>query len=157
MDLPFWANHNRSNLVPFKRSRRFSKNRSPLLSRQEQRELLKERLGEKTPSRWPEFLLDPLTHLVRLCTWGILGVALIFQTTLRVAYSIVLLAAFGLLGVGGLFALLSSGKVSKGYWDALWHGESVLLILFAAGFLLDIALRTLPDLFGHELVKKKPL
>lgn len=157
MDFPFWPNHNQSNLVPFKRSRRFRKNRSPLLSRQEQRELLKEQLGEKMPSRWPEFLLNPLTHLVKLCTWGILGLAFIFQTTLRVAYSIVLLAAFGLLGVGGLFALLSSGKVPKGFWNALWHGESILLIIFAAGFLLDIALRTLPDLFGHQLVKKRSL
>jgi hypothetical protein len=155
MDIPFWPNQNQSNLVQFKKSRRFGKKQSPLLSRQEQRELLKEQHVPKPPTQWPNFLMDPLTHLVKLCTWGVLGVAFIFQTTLRVAYSIVLLAAFGLLGVGSLFAMLSSGKVPKGYWNAWWHGESVLLILFMAGFLLDITLRTLPDLFGHQLVKRK--
>lgn len=154
MDIPFWPNQNRSNLVQFKKGRRCRKNRSPLIFRQEQRELLKEQLKPKSPTQWPNFLMNPLTHLVKLCTWGVLGVAFISQTTLLVAHSIVLLAAFGLLGVRGLFALLSSGKVSKGHWDALWHGESVLLILFMAGFLLDIKLCILPDLFGHQLVKK---
>jgi hypothetical protein len=157
MDIPFWPHKDTGNLIHFKKNRRFGKNRSPLLSRQEQRDLLRGQLEQKPSTHWPEFLLNPLTHLVRLCTWGVLGIAFIFQTTLRVAYSIVLLAAFGLLGVGGLFALLASGKVPKGYWDSLWHGESILLIIFSAGFLLDIALRTLPDLFGHQLVKKKSL
>ncbi len=157
MDIPFWATKNPNNLLPFKKNRRFGKNRSPLLSRQEQRELLREQLEQKPPTRWPEFLRDPLTHLVKVCTWGILGLAFIVQSTLRIAYSIVLLVAFGLFAIGSLFALLASGKVPQGYWDALWHGEGVLLIIVAAGFLLDIALRTLPDLFGHQLVKKRPV
>lgn len=155
MDIPFWATKNPNNLVPFKKSPRFGQNRSPLLSRQEQRELLREQLEHKPPTRWPEFLLDPVIHLATVCIWGVLGLAFIVQSTLRIAYSIVLLIAFGLFGVGCLFALLAAGKVPKGYWDSLWHGESVLLIIVAVGFLLDIALRTLPDLFGHQLVKKK--
>ena len=59
MDIPFWAHKDPNNLVPFNKSRPFGKNRSPLLSRQEQRELLKEQLEHKPPTRWPEFLLDP--------------------------------------------------------------------------------------------------
>jgi hypothetical protein len=156
MDIPFWPHKDADNLIHFKKNRRYGKNRSPLLSRQEQRERLREQIEQTPPSRWPQFFLNPLTHLVKLCCWGVLGLAFIFQTTLRIAYSIVLLTAFGLFGVGGLFALLASGKVPKGYWDSLWHGESVLFIIFSVGFLLDIALRTVPDLLGHQLVKKKP-
>ena len=155
MDIPFWPQKDADNLIHFKKSRRYGQNRSPLLSRQEQRELLMEQLEHKPPTRWPEFLLNPFIHLATVCIWGVLGLAFIVQSTLRIAYSIVLLAAFGLFGVGGLFALLASDKVPKGYWDSLWHGESVLLIIFAAGFVMDIALRTLPDLLGHQLVKKK--
>lgn len=64
----------------------------------------------------------------------------LFQTLLRLAYGGILAIGLVLLSFAGILALFAGGKTPANFWQSVWHGESVLLLLVLGGILLDAVL-----------------
>ena len=131
MDIQSFNQRKPSNLIPF------NKNRKRAGSRQRSHE----HNNAKQMSTPLNKLLSTAIQLLSIpATLLFFVTSSLFQMLLRLAYGGILVIGLLLISFAGILALFAGGKTPAHFWQSVWHGESVLLLLVMGGLLLDAIL-----------------